>query len=78
MILTFDLGTSVTKATVWSSDGPVAEGRAALSTVHPEPGQAEQDPGRWWEALVEAAAAARRADPAAWAQVEAVAFAAAR
>ncbi|HWW54124.1 MAG TPA: FGGY-family carbohydrate kinase [Acidimicrobiales bacterium] len=78
MILTFDLGTSVTKAAVWGPDGPVAEGRATLATDHPQPGWVEQDPEAWWTSLADAAAAARAADPGAWRQVEAVVFAAAR
>ena len=78
MILTFDLGTSVTKATVWGPGGPIAEGRAGLSTSYPQPGWAEQDPEAWWTSLCEAAALARAADRAAWDDVDAVVFAAAR
>ena len=78
MILTFDLGTSVTKATVWGPAGPMAEGRAGLSTDYPQPGWAEQDPQTWWTSVLVAAAMARANDPAAWSQIDAVGFAAAR
>jgi xylulokinase len=78
VILTFDLGTTVTKATVWGPEGPVAEGRAEVATDHPQPGWDEQDPASWWESTVTAARRAREADPGAWPQVEAIVFAAAR
>jgi xylulokinase len=78
LILTLDLGTSTTKAVVWDADGPRARGRAALTTEHPAADRAEQDPGRWWPALVEASAAARADSPESFAAVEAVGFAAAR
>ena len=44
-ILTIDLGTSATKAALWSEDGPIAMGRAAVDVEHPRPGWVEQDPG---------------------------------
>ena len=43
-ILTIDLGTSATKAALWSEDGPSAMGRAPVDVEHPRPGWAEQDP----------------------------------
>jgi xylulokinase len=78
MILTLDLGTTVTKADVWSADGPVASGRAVLDTNHPAPGHDEQDPASWWPAAVRACADARAADPTAFDGVEAVGCTAAR
>ena len=44
MILTIDLGTSVTKAALWDRTGLVALAGAPVDTVHPAPGWAEQDP----------------------------------
>ena len=44
-ILTIDLGTSATKAALWSEDGPLAMGRATVDVEHPRPGWVEQDPG---------------------------------
>jgi xylulokinase len=78
VILSFDLGTSVTKATVWGPDGPVAEGRAALATDHPRPGWSEQQPESWWTSVCDAAAQAQAVRPEAWRNVEAIVFAAAR
>jgi xylulokinase len=54
VILTLDLGTSVTKAAVWGVDGLVALAPVPLETVHPEPGLAEQDPAAWWSSVVDA------------------------
>jgi xylulokinase len=59
VLLTLDLGTSTTKATLWDADGPRATGRAPVETVFPAPDRAEQDPGRWWPSVREACAAAR-------------------
>lgn len=81
MILTIDLGTSVTKAALWDTDGLVVVGRAPLSTVHRAPGFAEQEPSRWWPSVVEAIGAlgggAGLAGSAAG-RVDAVVFASAR
>ena len=78
MLLTLDLGSSATKAIVWSDAGAVAMGRAEVSTLHPQPGWAEQDPEDWWTSVVAACAHARDADPTRWAAVSAVGFSAAR
>ena len=53
-------------------------GPGRLSTDHPAPDRAEQDPADWWPAVVAACAGARAAAPEAFAAVEAVGFAAAR
>ena len=58
MILTIDLGTSVTKAGLWDAGGLVALGRAPLVTYRPDVGRAEQDPASWWTSVVEAARSA--------------------
>ena len=50
-VLSLDLGTSAVKAVVWQSDGIVARGRAAVTTRHPAPGWAEQDPDSWLAAV---------------------------
>ena len=78
VILTLDMGTTMTKAALWSDDGLVAVGRAALTTTHPAPDRAEQDPASWWASVVEACAGARAAAPQAFAAVGAVGFSAAR
>ena len=57
MILTVDLGTSVTKVGMWRGDGLVAIARAAVDTVRPHLGWAEQDPADWWSSMVAACAA---------------------
>ncbi|MDQ1361872.1 MAG: xylulokinase [Acidimicrobiaceae bacterium] len=58
MILTVDLGTTVTKVALWDAGGLVALGRAPLVTARPELGWAEQDPESWWASVVEATRAA--------------------
>ncbi len=82
MILTVDLGTSVTKAIVWSDDGPVAVGRSTLHSIYLAGNRVEQDPASWWPSVVSACAAARselgvRGAPM-FEAVEALGFAAAR
>jgi xylulokinase len=80
VILTFDLGTSATKAVVWDlRRGPLGVGVAEVPTRRPQPGWAEQDPSDWWTSLLTAAAAARsKAGEATWGAVEALGFSAAR
>ena len=63
MILTLDLGTSRVKAAVWAADGLVELAEVGLTTEHPAPGAAEQDPARWWDAVVAACAALRARAP---------------
>ena len=70
-ILTIDLGTSATKAALWSEDGPTAMGRAPVDVEHPRPGWAEQDPESWWTSTV---AACRQLPPDELSQVDAVGF----
>lgn len=53
-ILTIDLGTSATKAALWSEDGPIAAGRAAVDVEHPRPDWVEQDPEGWWTSTIAA------------------------
>ncbi len=82
MILTIDLGTSVTKVVVWGDEGPVATGRSALDCHYGPDNRAEQDPTSWWDSVVAAMGAARSAlggqADAVLAAVEALGFAAAR
>jgi xylulokinase len=82
VILTVDLGTSVTKIVVWGEQGQAAVGRCALECRYSAGNRAEQDPASWWPSVLSAAAEARavlgtRAD-AVFGAVEALGFAAAR
>jgi xylulokinase len=54
VILSIDLGTSLTKVGLWSQDRLVALGRSRLETIHGADGQAEQDASRWWASVQEA------------------------
>ena len=55
MLLGLDVGTSSTKALLLDERGEaVAEATAPYAVEHPAPGQAETDPVRWWEAVVDA------------------------
>ncbi len=54
MILTLDLGTSSTKATIWAGSGPISQGRGPVPTTCPRPGWAEQEPSEWWQSVIEA------------------------
>jgi xylulokinase len=59
VILTVDLGTTLTKVLLWDHDGPVAQAGIPVRTVHPAPGWAEQAPSEWWSSVVEACAQLR-------------------
>ena len=51
-ILTFDLGTSSSKAVLFTVHGKVvADSRVDYSVSYPQPGYAEQDPRQWWDAV---------------------------
>jgi xylulokinase len=76
--LTLDLGTSATKAALWSGAELVSVGRAPIPTEHPRPGWAEQDPGCWWSSLVDACRAVRADAPELYEAIDAVGFSAAR
>jgi len=76
--LTFDLGTSSTKAALWDGAQLIAMARASIETSHPEPRRAEQDPGEWWASVVEVCAELRSSDDDRYRAVEAVGFSAAR
>jgi xylulokinase len=78
VILTLDLGTTVTKAAIWGEDGLVARARVQLTTAHPAPGRAEQDPASWWGSVVTACAALGESTPDATSRVEVLCLAAAR
>ncbi len=61
-LLGIDLGTTSVKAACVGPDGRLLGlGRAAVPTLTPGPGTAEQDPADWWRATVSAARAALRA-----------------
>lgn len=72
MILTLDLGTTVTKAALWEPDGLVGLAQVAVETRHPSPGQVEQDPADWWSSVVGACAALEAAEPGRLRRVRAV------
>jgi xylulokinase len=72
VILTVDLGTSVTKVALWDRSGLVALAGAPVDTVHPAPGWSEQDPSAWWESVVGACAQVRQRAPDGFASVEVV------
>ncbi len=51
--LGIDLGTGAVKALITGAEGIVwATGSAEHPTFHPQPGHAEQDPERWWQATM--------------------------
>ena len=76
MLLTIDLGSTVTKTVLWEQDGPVATGRSVLRTDRRPGGIAEQDPSDWWESVV---AACREAlSQASGGTVRGISFSAAR
>jgi sugar (pentulose or hexulose) kinase len=77
-VLTLDLGTSATKAALWSGSELVAIARGPLDTTHPRPGWAEQEPETWWRSVVDACAETRALAPETYSGIEAVGFSAAR
>lgn len=77
-VLTLDLGTSATKAALWSGARLLTVARAPVSTSHPEPGWAEQDPDDWWSSVVDACGHVRGQLPEVYDRVESVGFTAAR
>lgn len=78
MILTIDFGTSVTKVVLWPDEGPPVVARAEVSSTHPEPGWAEQDPVSWWTSVVVACAQARAQAPEAFGAVSVISCSGAR
>jgi xylulokinase len=70
-ILTIDLGSSATKAALWSEEGLIAISLVPLNVDHPRPGWTEQDPETWWTSTVEACSQLPGEDRM---EVEAVAF----
>jgi sugar (pentulose or hexulose) kinase len=62
VILTIDLGTSVTKVALWDEEGLLAVGRAELDRSHLPGKRVEQDPASWWASVVGACASARAAE----------------
>jgi xylulokinase len=84
VLLTIDLGSTVTKVVLWSEDGPVTTGRSVLKTDRRDGGIAEQDPSDWWRSVVAACAdagstgAAGRASAGTFGAVQGIAFSAAR
>ncbi len=50
LVLGIDCSTTACKAVAWNAEGvPVAESRAPLALLTPQPGRAEQDARQWWE-----------------------------
>jgi len=82
VILTIDLGTSVTKTVLWGDHAVVAVGRSTLDSSYGPGNRTEQDPRAWWPSVIAACAEARSAlgsDAAhVFGAVEALGFAAAR
>jgi xylulokinase len=80
LLLTIDLGSTVTKVVLWAQDGPVATGRSVLKTARRDGGIAEQDPSDWWRSVVAACgnAAAGVDGSGGFGAVQGIAFSAAR
>jgi xylulokinase len=72
VILTVDMGTSATKVALWDVVGLVALATAPLTTRHPGPGLAEQDPQTWWPSVMSACAELRAAVADRWESVEVI------
>jgi len=77
-VLTLDLGTTATKAALWSGTELVDLVRVTIPTNHPQPGFAEQDPKHWWRSVTDACAGLRAAAPAEYKRVDTVGCSAAR
>jgi xylulokinase len=77
-VLTLDLGTSATKAGLWRGDALRALARAPVTTSHPEPGYAEQEPDEWWGSVLRACGDLRATAPEVYRDVEAIGFSSAR
>jgi xylulokinase len=80
LLLTVDLGSTVTKVVLWAEDGPVATGRSVLRTNRLDGGIAEQDPSDWWRSVIAACtdAAAVIGGHGGFDAVQGIAFSAAR
>ncbi|MEM4523354.1 MAG: xylulokinase [Nitrososphaeria archaeon] len=51
-VISYDLGTTGNKATLFSIDGKLlASTFCPYKTLYPAPNQAEQDPNEWWESI---------------------------
>ncbi|HEX3982005.1 MAG TPA: FGGY family carbohydrate kinase [Acidimicrobiales bacterium] len=72
MILTVDLGSSVTKVALWGARGLEGLAGVPLRTAHPRPGWSEQDPHDWWASLTSACGTLRAEAPAAFASIEVI------
>jgi xylulokinase len=71
--LGIDLGTSELKLALVDDTGKlIGTAGSPLTVSRPHPHWAEQHPADWWDALVAAAQALRRAQPAAFAAVQAI------
>lgn len=77
-VLTLDLGTSATKACLWSEHRLLAIARSPIATSHPSAGRAEQDPEDWWRSVSDACAALRDEEPAAFDAIDLLGCSAAR
>jgi xylulokinase len=77
-VLTLDLGTSATKAALWRGAELCALARVPVTTTHPQPGWAEQDPNDWWSSVVESCAELRAIARVDYETVDAIGFSAAR
>jgi len=76
MYLGIDLGTSEVKTVLVDPDQAVlATARAPLTVQRPQPAFSEQDPERWWEAVVATVDELRREHPDAVAAVRAIGLA---
>ncbi len=72
MILTVDLGTTLTKVALWDHDGLVGQAGVPVGIVHPAPGWSEQDPSEWWTSVVTGCARLREGVGSRFGPVEAV------